>query len=223
MFKKFLRSERGQNLVTGLAAAYMRFVFRTTRWTVHGAGPVDALVAAGDPFIVCFWHQRLFQIAPLWARRTPFHMMISSHRDGRMISKTVAHFGIDTIPGSSTRGGASALRGMVDTLRGRNLVVGITPDGPRGPARKAAPGTAAIAMMAKVPVALVAYSTRGRFVGSWDRMLLPYPFGRGVALWDVLAEPPRGKADLAAFSETIERRLDALCDEADRLAGMGAR
>jgi hypothetical protein len=72
-------------------------------------------------------------------------------------------------------------------------------------------------------VALVAYSTRGRFVGSWDRFLLPYPFGRGFALWDVLAEPPRDKADLVPFAETLERRLDALCDEADRLAGMEAR
>ncbi len=220
MLKKFIRSDRGQGLIAGFAAAYMWFVHRTTRWTVLGEDGPAALERAGQPYIVCFWHQRIFLMAPIWARRQPIHMLISPHRDGVLISKTVAHYGIDTIVGSTNRGATAALRGMLDLLK-RGVNIGITPDGPRGPARKAAPGVAVASLMGKAPVVLMAYSARGHFFGSWDRFLLPYPFGRGVMIWDVIP-PPAAKEDLDGFTHLVETRLDAACAEADRLAGMAA-
>ncbi len=218
MLKKFLRSDRGQSLIAGLAAAYMWFVHRTTRWTVLGEDGPAALERAGRAYIVCFWHQRIFMMAPIWARRQAIHMLISPHRDGVLISKTVAHYGIDTIVGSTNRGATAALRGMLDLLK-RGTNIGITPDGPRGPARRAAPGVAVASLMGAAPVVLMAYSTRGRFFGSWDRFLFPYPFGRGVMVWDVI-EPPAAKEDLDGFTKLVETRLDAACEKADRLAGM---
>jgi lysophospholipid acyltransferase (LPLAT)-like uncharacterized protein len=145
-------------------------------------------------------------------------MLISAHRDGRLISKTVAHFGIDTIVGSTNRGAAAALREMLDLMK-RGTNIGVTPDGPRGPARKAAPGIAIAAWMGKAPVVLMAYSTRGKFMRSWDRFLVPFPFGRGAMIWEIV-EPPAAKSELDAFARHIETRLDAMCEQADRLAGM---
>ncbi len=218
MLKKFLRSDRGQSLLAALAAAYMWLVDRTTRWTVRGEEGPSALAREGRAFIVCFWHQRIFMMAPIWARRQPIHMLISSHRDGMMISKTVAHYGIDTVVGSTNRGATAALRNMLDLLK-RGVNVGITPDGPRGPARKAAPGVAVAALMGKAPVVLMAYSvSRGRFLDSWDRFLVPYPFSRGAMIWDVVP-PPEGKEALEGYARTIEARLDAACAEADRMVG----
>ncbi len=218
MLKKFLRSDRGLSLIAGLAAAYMWFVHRTTRWTVLGEDGPQALARAGRSCIVCFWHQRIFMMAPIWARRSPIHMLISAHRDGRLISKTVARFGIDTIVGSTNRGAAAALREMLDHMK-RGINIGVTPDGPRGPARKAAPGIAIAAWMGKAPVVLMAYSTHGKFLGSWDRFLVPYPFGRGAMIWEVV-EPPSAKSELDAFARHIETRLDAICEQADRMAGI---
>ncbi|MBI1246101.1 MAG: DUF374 domain-containing protein [Alphaproteobacteria bacterium] len=196
----------------------MWFVNRTTRWTVRGDEGPAALAREGRAFIVCFWHQRIFMMAPIWARRQPIHMLISSHNDGLLISKAVAHFGIDTIVGSTNRGAAAALRTMLDRLR-NGINIGLTPDGPRGPARKAAPGIAIAAMMGNAPVVLMAYSvSRARFLDSWDRFLIPYPFSRGAMIWEVI-EPPKGKDQLDGFARMIEKRLDAASAEADRMVG----
>ncbi len=218
MLKKFLRSDRGLSLIAGLAAAYMWFVHRTTRWTVLGEDGPDALARERRSFIVCFWHQRIFMMAPIWARRSPIHMLVSAHRDGRLISKSVTHYDIDTIVGSTSRGAAAALRQMLDLMK-RGINIGVTPDGPRGPARKAAPGIAIAAWMGKSPVVLMAYSTRGRFLRSWDRFLVPYPFGRGAMIWEIV-EPPKERSELDAFARHIEARLDAITEQADRMTGM---
>ena len=218
MLKKFLRSDRGLSLIAGLVAAYMWFVHRTTRWTVLGEDGPQALARAGRSCIVCFWHQRIFLMAPIWARRSPIHMLISASRDGRLISKTVARFGIGAIVGSTNRGAAAALREMLDLMK-RGINIGVTPDGPRGPARKAAPGIAIAAWKGQAPVVLMAYSTRGKFMGSWDRFLVPFPFGRGTMIWEIV-EPPTARSELDAFARHIETRLDAICEQADRMAGM---
>ena len=57
----------------------------------------------------------------------------------------------------------------------------ITPDGPRGPRRVAAPGVAQLAALSGMPVLPCAAQTSRRWtLRSWDRMVLPLPFGRGV-------------------------------------------
>ena len=44
-----------------------------------------------------------------WDRRRPISMLISRHPDGQIVARTVGHFGIDTVSGSTTRGGTAAL------------------------------------------------------------------------------------------------------------------
>ena len=90
MLKKFLRSAWGQSLIAALAAAYMRFVHATTRWTVVGDDHPETLARAGKPFIGCFWHQRMLMLPPIWAHRRNLHMLISTHADGVLIAKTIA-------------------------------------------------------------------------------------------------------------------------------------
>lgn len=212
MLKKFLKSETGQSLAARLAAGYIAFVHATTRWTVLG-GPPDG------PFIGCFWHQRMLLLPPIWGARRPIHMLISSHRDGVLISKTIARFGVPTIVGSTNRGASDALRGMLAILK-RGECVAVTPDGPRGPARRAAQGVAAAAAIAKVPVVAAAYSvSRAKFLRSWDRFLVPLPFGRGAMIWSETLPPP-SRDGIEEFTAKLQARLDALCVEADRLTGL---
>ncbi len=215
MFKKFLKSETGQSLVARLAAGYIGFVHRTTRWTTLGAPP-------DGPFIGCFWHQRMLMLPPIWRARRRLNMLISSHRDGVLISKTIARFGVPTIVGSTNRGATDALRGLIAALK-RGEVVAVTPDGPRGPAREAAQGVAAAAMLARVAVVPVAYSvSRAKFLRSWDRFMVPLPFGRGVMIWGDALPAPATRAEVDAFSAALKARLDTLCEDADRMTGLAA-
>jgi len=156
-----------------------------------------------------------------WDPAKPIHMLISEHRDGRLIADTVAHFGIETVTGSSSKGGAGALRAMVKHLKAGHCV-GVTPDGPRGPRMRATEGIIATARLSGAPIIPATYSAAaGRNLGSWDRFLVAWPFTRGVIVWgEPLSVDKDADADaMETARRTLEERLNAITAEADRLCG----
>ena len=220
--KRFLRHPAIQALLARLLGGYLAFALATTRWRLEGAEHLDPLVA-GAPAIVAFWHRRLplMPILLLLARQRPparlgrMHILVSRHADGQFIGNVMHRFRVEIVAGSSSRGGPAGLRTMLGLLQ-RGDLVAITPDGPRGPAGEAAPGVAQLAGLADVPVLPCAAQTTRRWaLRSWDRMLVPKPFGRGV----VVCGPPirvsrKGWSDAVPL---IGAALTAAADAADRL------
>ena len=100
--------------------------------------------------------------------------------------------------------------------------VGITPDGPRGPAMTVSIGIVNIARLGAVPIVPVTYATsRRRELATWDRFHLALPFGRGVYLF---GEPVEIAADiddvgLENARRVIETRMVEMVREADRRVG----
>jgi lysophospholipid acyltransferase (LPLAT)-like uncharacterized protein len=142
-------------------------------------------------------------------------VLISPHRDGRMVGAVLSMFGISAVEGSSSRGGLKAQRRLLELLA-EGSIIGITPDGPRGPARQAAPGLAQLAALAGVPILPCGAQTSHHFrLRSWDRMVFPWPFGKGV----VVCLPPIAvpRQDWRAAVPGIGAALTAAADEADRL------
>src|SRR6266852_2618349 len=156
--KRLLRSDTVRRFVCWLIHLYIRLVYATSRWTVEGADVARWLRAENRPFILAFWHGRLLMIPMAWQRLAPMHMLISAHRDGRIIADAVRYFGVDSIDGSSRRGGSAALRLMVRRLQEGDCV-GITPDGPRGPANVASSGIVNLARLARTPIVPVVFAT----------------------------------------------------------------
>jgi hypothetical protein len=222
--KRWLRSDAATRLLVLLIALYVRLVYATSRWTTFGAATPDALTAARRPFIIAFWHGRMLMLPMMWARRSPLHMLISGHRDGHIIAGAVAPFGIGWIEGSTASGGTAALRAMVRHIR-TGACVGITPDGPYGPAMRASAGIVAAARLARAPIVPMTYATsRRRIIGSWDRFHLALPLSRGVFCWGEAIEIPATLEDgeVEHWRRTIEERLNALTAEADRKVGHDA-
>lgn len=214
--KRLLAQPWAQALVAAAVAGLVRLVRWSCRVTVIGAEHRDELDAAGGAYLACFWHGRMLMIP--FERRRAFAMLISAHRDGRLIARAMRALGVETIEGSSTRGGVDALRRMIRALRA-GTCVGVTPDGPRGPRMRLKPGAVAAAQAAGVPLLPVAYSaSRGRFLGSWDRLLAPAPFARLVY---VIGAPIHPRADETAedLRRRVEDALNAVTAEADRRAG----
>ncbi|HZU90526.1 MAG TPA: glycosyltransferase N-terminal domain-containing protein, partial [Stellaceae bacterium] len=218
VWRTILDSDRLRRALCRLIHGYIRFVHLTNRWEVEGAEPVHALRAAGSGFILAFWHGRLLMIPMAWRRLAPMHMLISAHRDGRIIADAVRTFGVGSIAGSTRRGGSAALRAMVKRLQ-QGDCVGITPDGPRGPAMRASLGIVNLARLSGLPIVPITYATsRRRILSTWDRFHLPLPFGRGVYLW---GEPIAIAAALEREDarRLVETRMVALTREADRRVG----
>ena len=216
--RRILRSARLRRLLCWVIQLYIRFVYATNRWTVDGAETPRRLREAGRPFILAFWHGRLLMIPMAWQRLAPMHMLISAHRDGRIIADAVSYFGVNSVSGSSRRGGTAALRAMLSRLRAGDCV-GITPDGPRGPATEASSGIVSLARLAQVPIVPIVFATsRRRVLQTWDRFYLALPFGRGVFLWgqpiEVAAELDEDGVEAARLQ--LERQMNELAAVADR-------
>jgi lysophospholipid acyltransferase (LPLAT)-like uncharacterized protein len=176
----------------------------------------------GGPFILATWHSQLFLLSYLRLGQRPLIALISGNRDGQLISKIARMFGIYTVVGSSSRGGSKAIREMIRLSREGHSIY-ITPDGPRGPAMKAQRGVVEIARLTGLPILPAAASTScGGERDTWDRILVPYPFGRTVVRW---GEPIRiGKnANLDAVRAKVETALTDLQQRADRECGRGRR
>lgn len=186
--KRIIKSDTMRSTLCWLAASYVRLMRTTGRWRTEGGDHPAHYLTEGKPFIVAFWHQRLLMMPYTWRSvggDRPFNMLISSHRDGEIISRTIARFDIKTIAGSTGKGkgGAAALRQILKALKAGE-VVGMTPDGPRGPRMRASDGIIQAARMAGVPIFPLTYSaTNRKVIQSWDRFILPLPFSRGVFHW----------------------------------------
>lgn len=216
--KRWLAKPWVQAILARVIAGALRFIHATSRWTVIGGEHLQTLRQERTGFIAGFWHGRIMMMRFLWREDIPFSILISAHRDGRLISQAIAHLGVGAVAGSSTRDGAQGLRAVVKLLRA-GAPIGITPDGPRGPRMRAKPGIAAAASLANCPVLPVAYAVRRRKIArSWDSMLVAWPFNQGVYVIGAPIEP-RAEEPVEALRLRIEAAMIAVTAEADRLCG----
>ncbi|MBN8531192.1 MAG: lysophospholipid acyltransferase family protein [Alphaproteobacteria bacterium] len=203
------------------AAAYIRLVFATTRWEVMGRENVDGLASNGLPAIYTFWHGRLLMMPCFAPQFTRMHVMISLHRDGEFIARTMRHFGFGLVRGSSSRDGGKAVRDSIKLLKkGENI--SITPDGPRGPRMHAQMGAVILARITGTPILPVTCSgSQGRLLKSWDRFFLLYPFGRAVLAYGppVLVPLEATPEQCEAARQKLEESLNTLTAECDRKCG----
>ncbi|MDF1874994.1 lysophospholipid acyltransferase family protein [Sulfurimonas sp. SAG-AH-194-I05] len=174
MRKKFFRF-LATLLVPSLASLLIRFLSLTNKKVFHGPASL------GDKkFIMACWHGELLMIPYAYTRykkKPHVKLLISEHFDGNLIAKTLEFFGFGTIRGSSTRGGAKALIQSIKEIK-KGYDLGITPDGPKGPRHVVHDGIVVMAQKAKVNIVLVRIKpTKYWTINSWDRFVIPKPFG----------------------------------------------
>lgn len=206
------RSARVQGALRRLYAGYVGFAFRTTRWRRIGFESYEADIARGVPRVLCCWHERIAFISYLrdWSDHG-LAVLASRHADAQILVRDLESRGIEVIPLASSGDNSAELRAAVRALKaGRSL--GITVDGPMGPARQVKPGALVIAGLAGVQATPCAYAV-SRYVRlpTWDRFILPLPWSRGVlAVGDGFVPPRRMDATETAAACT---RLAALIDD----------
>jgi len=196
-----------------LGALWLRGTRRLMRIRYHGRD--TALPADGGPLIYAFWHAQLAMM-PWVQLRPPSVVAVSRSRDGEWTARLFARLQVDAVRGSSSRGGASALRALVRAGRGgRDLA--ITPDGPQGPAEVVQAGAVWLARLTGRPLLPVAFACRPCLrVGSWDRMIVPLPLARGVFEYGELLWVDRDAAPEAVEAARLElqRRIAAASERA---------
>jgi lysophospholipid acyltransferase (LPLAT)-like uncharacterized protein len=197
-------------LAGALLNAYGQLVLTTSvvRWRVDPATETLVLQRRA-PVIYALWHCHVF-FMPLLRQhaRRPVAVLLSSHRDARIVGVAAQMRGVELVEGSSTRGGVGAYRQLLRRLR-QGQSVCITPDGPRGPARQVKAGVLHLARLsgcAVVPVGLAL--TRRRRLRSWDRSVLPLPFGRAVLALGAPVDAALPQASAAGLADALEATSD---------------
>lgn len=205
--------------VSLFGTALVRVLFATTRTTRIDAHHLEDLRAEGRPVVFVLWHGQLLPLV-YQHREEGVAVLVSEHRDGEYVARVLERSGFETVRGSSTRGGTRGLKGLIRAARaGRDL--GITPDGPRGPARRFKPGALLAAQVTgSVIVPIAGSASRAWRADSWDRFLVPRPFSHVVVAYGEGVEVPREatEEDRAAVARRLERVLDELTARAERVA-----
>ncbi|MFQ5586714.1 MAG: lysophospholipid acyltransferase family protein [Thermodesulfobacteriota bacterium] len=137
-------------LIPFTARQMIRFLGATMRIEHVNYDDVWSLWEGGRNVIVAFWHGRLMMM-PLVYRGKGMNILVSHHRDGELVARTVKGLGIDSVRGSSTRGWFGGVKGLLRMVKeGRDIA--ITPDGPKGPRYKAQMGVIQIARATGLPI-----------------------------------------------------------------------
>lgn len=203
----------GLSMIQSINGLMSTLNYRMVRYD-RTADPADETFVG--PVIFIFWHEYIF--FPIHLRpHCRLAMLLSQHQDAEILSH-VAHFaGLETVRGSTSRGGTTALKELI--VRGQGTSLAITPDGPRGPRRILAQGCVYLSSRLQIPIVPIGFGCdrpwRNRH--SWDKFALPRPGSRARAVVgpriQVPAELERG--ELEAHRQWIEQQLNALTTVAE--------
>lgn len=147
--------------------------------------------------------------------------MISRHSDGDLAAATIEKFGVKTARGSTSKGGMSAFRQIIKMIN-QGLIAGITPDGPRGPARRLQEGVISLGQISQRPIIPVSFSARHALrLKSWDRFLVPLPFTSASMVYGEPIMIPRKMDDAMKenYRIMVEEELNRVTDLSDEISG----
>ena len=219
-----IRSPLLTRLAGWLAAAVVRALAATVRVIQLHDTPQTEIDAPGvrqAQFLWPMWHDMLLVglVLRLKIRDTTSSALVSRHQDGSYLTAAMEHIDIRPIRGSSSRGGAQAVRQLLSEAGQRNIVV--TPDGPRGPRRQLKDGIIYLSSQTGLPIVPLAFACprAWRIQGSWTDLVIPRPFSTVRLLVGVPVTIPPGlsRHDLAGHRQRVQAAMDQLHERASAL------
>lgn len=221
--KRIETSEAFAGIFGSAISRYLTLCDRTTEWQIEGLDMLQDALADG-PVLLMMWHSRMAMGAPHWPSD---HAPVSSlhHRSplGRISGVMQRREGLTPFEMSHRKSNLVASRAVMKRFQ-QGISIVMTGDGPIGPAHELQDAPLDWARTLGAPVFGYAFSTtRGHRFNSWDRLLLPYPYGKGAQVFARYDSPiPRKLTppDRDALRLSLERFLNATTQRADALVGL---
>lgn len=211
----------------GLALGFIVwFIYRIISWTwrveLHEPPELVDSLKNKTAFILAHFHGD--EIAMLFlVKRYRLATMISTSADGEMMNTIYKLLGGQTSRGSSTRGGVSALKGLLAYAK-QGMSSSVAVDGPKGPLHEVKPGVFELSRLMKTPI----YSggahceSAWRFPRSWNQTYFPKPFARVVIVWTGPLSQVSKELDPRSpeLAKTLQNQLFAARQQAANLFGV---
>ncbi len=218
-----IRNRTLNRLLARCACFGLRTLLRTCRVQVIEKQPRTSPYTANQPerYLYALWHEMIV-LHVFSGRHHDLAAIVSRHRDGGYLADVMRMIGVQPVRGSSSKGGAAAVKEIVDELDGWH--VAITPDGPRGPRHKIKHGILWLSAKTGRPIVpTVAVCDRAWHVqGRWTTLTIPKPFSRVLLLGgEFFRGPPNlTRESLPAYAERLEGIMESLEDEARGIVGL---
>ena len=215
--KRIFKHQYFQVFLGWVISFYIKICFQTSIWLTKNSEIVEKLLKKNKSFVVCFWHNRLLMAVFCWKWPHEFKMLISGHSDGKIISNAISNFGIQTISGSARKNNVSSLKEILKQIND-NSIIGITPDGPKGPKEEVKIGLISLLKKTNVPVLPLSYSAKFKFkLKTWDQFIFVIPFNKFVAVWGNPLQFDKNKT-LAENKLILEKEMKRVTMLSDNLS-----
>jgi lysophospholipid acyltransferase (LPLAT)-like uncharacterized protein len=208
------------NLIGILGKLALWIWAKSTRMKIIGQERYKELRDKGKAVIFLVWHGRIF-IVPYFFRKRGIMPLISPSKDGEFPAQIMSRWGYRNLRGSSSHAVIRVWNRMKNELKKGGEVI-IVPDGPRGPDREMKLGGIKLAQETGAVLVPFTFSTsRKKFLKSWDKFLIFYPFTKVVAIYGppMNVDPALKDDALEKERQKIERVLIELDKKADRFYG----
>lgn len=157
--------------------ALVRIIYASCKKVFHHPNNIKD----DEAYVFVMWHGDLLSQPFNYRKIRPNKTvkgMISQNKDGEILSRAFSLLGIEAIRGSSSKGAAKALISTIKEIKSGSDIA-ITPDGPRGPRYSVADGVVAIAQKSKSKIVILNSKPSNYWqFNSWDKFVLPKPFGK---------------------------------------------
>ncbi|MFT6077388.1 MAG: lysophospholipid acyltransferase (LPLAT)-like uncharacterized protein [Myxococcota bacterium] len=233
-FKKIIRSifytKFGQSFVCFLVAGYIKAVYCTSKIKIVKNESLTKRLKDGKSVIISSWHNQIM-MTPFVAihakkdnKTKRFAALASKHGDGKFVGKVMNKFGIINISGSTKDGRKSSrgidIHGLKEIFRAlkNQLGIAITPDGPRGPAKKINGEVIKIARLSGSPIVPIGVACSSVIeLRTWDKFKIPLPFSMITYYYgeEFFIDKNIKDDEIPALNLLLEEKMDFAVDQAN--------
>lgn len=149
--------------------------------------------------------------------RENMYSMISRSTDGDLVALSGGRVGINSVRGSSKRGGAVAALELIEKVQS-GCSAALAVDGPRGPVGVVKMGCVQVAKSGNAPIVPMAWQTKSKCIlklPTWDKLLIPLLFVKAVALYGEPIYVPENATDeqMEEIRLQVENEIRRLNDD----------
>lgn len=184
-------------------------------WRIREFGPPDVLArfvnrrGPSEPCLYAHWHGDELVLVPYYSYRR-LAVLSSLSQDGSLMARTLELLGYQVFRGSSSRGGARGLIGLIRAVKDGSQAA-LAVDGPKGPLHEVKPGIVELANRTGMPIVpLRCRASRAWYIPrAWNHSYVPKFFAHVEVEY---GEPlPAG-----ASPEQVKASLDAIRGQGKR-------
>ena len=206
--KRLNHSRLLASILARIVGSYLRLCNATTKWQIEGLDALKADLADG-PVLLVMWHERSLMGPVHWpVKAGQLSSLYDRSAVGRVSGAMQRQFGLQPMEMSNKTSNITASRQILHRVRD-GISIGMTGDGPLGPARQVKDAPLDWARTMQRPVYAYAFTTkRHRRLDTWDNMMMPLPFTTGSLVFVKWDQTPARKATNDDHRDGMRQLLD---------------